>query len=175
MWLVPALLLVVAASADAQTTPRPPADTSTSRAPAVDLRVDQLGISVDRIRRELEEAPPTPLLDELNRPRFRLTVQGEWLIGLPPWVPLDPGPVAPWVKPNMPAAHFEYLRMSVPEEFRSGALYPMGTGVDPGGLWNGIRQSVRAGRARKTREQIEEELRRLDALGRKPPPQEQRQ
>jgi hypothetical protein len=168
MWLVPALLLVLAVPAAAQTTPSAP---TAARASGTDLRVDQLGISVDRIRRELEEAPPTPLLDELNRPRFRLTVQGEWLIGLPPWVPLDPSPVAPWVKPNMPAAHFEYLRMSVPEEFRSGSLYPMGTGFDPGGLWNGIRASVRAGTAKKTREQIEEELRRIDALGRKPPPE----
>lgn len=168
-WLVPALLLVATAPADAQTTPAPPA-----AATATDLRVDQLGVSVDRIRRELEEAPPTPILDELNRPRFRLTVQGEWLIGLPPWVTVDPSPVAPWVKPNMPMPHFEYLRMSVPEEFRSGALYPMGTRVDPGGLWNGIRESFRAGKAKKTREQIEEELRRLDAAGRKPP-QEQRQ
>ena len=117
----------------------------------------------------MQTPPPTPILDELNRPRFRLTVQGEWLIGLPPWVATEPDAVAPWVKPNMPLSQFEYLRMTTPEEFRAGVLYPMG-GLDAGGLWNGIRQSFRTGKAKKTREQIDEELRQIDALSRKPPP-----
>ena len=160
--MVPALLLACATPLAAQA---PPA------AAAPELRVDQLGVSVDRIRRELESAPPTPILDDLNRPRFRLTVQGEWLIGLPPWVPGEPDAVAPWVKPNMPLSQFEYLRMNVPEEFRSGSLYPMGTSVNMGSLWSGISRSVRSGKAKKTRAQIEEELRQLDALTRKPPPE----
>jgi hypothetical protein len=166
-WIVAAVLLAGApalAAEPGQAAPRP-------AAAAQDLRVDQLGVSVDRIRRELEAAPPTPILDELNRPRFRLTVQGEWLIGLPPWVSGQPDAVAPWVKPNMPLTQFEYLRMNVPEEFRSGALYPMGTAVNMGSLWGGIAQSIRSGRAKKTRAQIEEELRQLDALTRKPPPE----
>ena len=93
------------------------------------------------------------------------------MIGLPPWVATEPDVVAPWVKPNMPLTQFEYLRMNVPEEFRSGALYPWGTSLNVGSLWGGITQSVRSGKARKTREQIEEELRQLDAQTRKPPPE----
>lgn len=152
------MVAVLHVPAAAQSQSQAPASTS---APSLD--VAQLGVSVDRIRRELEEPSTTPLLDELNRPRFRLTVQGEWFIGLPAWV--GPEPVVPgWVQPNMVLPHFEYLRMTVPEDFRSGALYPMGGGTNVGAAWDGFQQAIRRRRARKTREEIAEELRRLDAL-----------
>ena len=140
-----------------------PPPTASAATPTASVEVSQLGISVDRIRRELEDPPNTPILDDLNRPRFRLTVQGEWLVGLPPWVP--PDPVVPgWIQPSMARSHFEYLRMSVPEAFRRSALYPMGVTTNVGAAWGGIQQSIRDRRARKTREEIAEELRRIDAM-----------
>lgn len=148
------------AQTEPQVHPQPPA---AAPAPGTAVKVSQLGISVDRIRRELEDPSSTPLLDDLTRPRFRLTVQGEWIVGLPPWAPPD-SVVPGWIQPSTARSHFEYLRMSVPEAFRRSALYPMGVTTNVGSAWGGIQQSIRNRRARKTREEIAEELRRIDAM-----------
>ncbi len=111
---------------------------------------DQLPVSIDHIRKELQSAPPPPLLQsglhfkvevharEFTWPDFKdsLDFRGE---------PVPPGGIY----------HYEFLHMVTPPEFQSPAAV---VGVDPGSIVNAIRQAWHDAAERRAREEVQREL-----------------
>ena len=87
----------------------------------------ELPVSLDRVRKGLarpglfEPAPPRPW----SRPLFRMTID-EFRHHLDftaeTWE--DTGIVPPWVRPQRPAYHDEFLSLVTPEEVRGATLHP---------------------------------------------------
>ena len=83
---------------------------------------------LERIRQELAQPPAIVTTGAFDRPVFRVTVEG-WKFNGPPWEDR-----ASFVRPGMPAYHYEYLLMTTPEAFRASTLYPAAYGIPIGKL-----------------------------------------
>jgi hypothetical protein len=59
------------------------------------------------------------------------------------------------------AAHRERLRVTTPEAYRRSMLYPVGVGVDPAVIVNGVKSAWRSWQEHRVRERIQKEV---DAL-----------
>ena len=106
--------------------------------------------------------PARPIAETVERlmrqPDFRLRIEVERPIEL--WV--QPLLIRPedtlQPRPRGSIYHQEYLRMTTPEAFRSSTLYPMGVGVDPGELVNGVRSMYRGWKEERIRQRVAREL-----------------
>jgi hypothetical protein len=77
-----------------------------------------------------------------------------------PW--LDDQRMGP--RMNGLATHRERLMMTTPEAYRGSVLYPVGVGIDPAVIVNGVKHTWRRRQEHRVRERIQKEV---DAL--KPP------
>lgn len=75
----------------------------------------------------------------------------------PPW--LNDQRMGPRV--NGSAAHRERLLMMTPEAYRRSMLYPVGVGIDPAVVVNGVKSAWRSWQEQRVRERIQKEV---DAL-----------
>ncbi len=120
--------------------------------------------SLEQIRRNLERvstlsAPPTV-------PIFRVNITEPWLILDPPW--RDDGLVPPYVHPQKPIYHHEFLESVTPEVFRGGTLFATGVPLMPAidATRKAIARSVRSYRHDRAREQVRRDLERFLAENR---------
>jgi hypothetical protein len=95
-----------------------------------------------------EDVPIFRTVTEADAAAFRLPA---------PW--LDNRRMGP--RMNGLAAHRERLMMVTPEAFRGSTLYPVGVGVDPAVLINGVKTAWRRWQEQRVRERIRKEV---DAL-----------
>ena len=117
---------------------------------------------LDRIRRALAEAPAITVLPATRTEGtvFRITV-----FGRKPdrslWV--DWSVVPSYVRPPMPAYHFEFLEQVTPEEFRASTLYPVGIPVLPtvGFLARQIKAANRKRQEANAKEEVRKALEEL--------------
>jgi hypothetical protein len=122
----------------------------------------ELPFSLDRIREGLgqprplfEVPPPRPW----NRPLFRVKIEEDRLrfeFTTDAWE--DTGVVPPWVRPQRPTYHYEFLSLVTPEEVRGPTLHPC-CNVTPliekvGQLISGGVRSVKKARARREVEKV---------------------
>jgi hypothetical protein len=89
---------------------------------------------LERIREAVAERPAITIPthpDETGRPVFRVKVEA-WVFTYKPWEEPTKG-VPSYVRPSMPLAHYEFLRMATPQAFWASTLYPgmIGGGFDP--------------------------------------------
>lgn len=115
--------------------------------------------SVERVvavvsSKEAEKSP-----DEEGAPVFRSGVTRDVPLSSPLWT--DANPPFQSRPPGGTLTHYEYLRATTPEAFRSSTLYPPGVSVDPGKLVGDIKSAWREWQARRVRERIEQELAQL--------------
>jgi hypothetical protein len=142
--------------------PEPPAPQGqTGPAPAT------LHISVDRIRRELQR-PRIFSDDRLAvvakdttdgvRPLFRVAVTGHELRLPPLWIPQG---AAPYIRPQQPLEHYEFLMAVTPLAFRSGTLYPIGIPAGPlvSKLASTVKSASRKREIERARAEVQEALR----------------
>jgi hypothetical protein len=86
--------------------------------------------SLERIRRQLASgAPLTTAATQKGKgqPVFRIRV--DEVVPRQPFLTWDPAAntaVPSYLRPRVPATHYEYLRLTTPEAFRGGALYSGG-------------------------------------------------
>lgn len=79
-------------------------------------------VSIERIKARLENPGITIKAPPPAEPVFRVQVRERELQFAPLWE--DRSMVPAYVQPRMPIAHYEFLKMVTPEEFRAGMLYP---------------------------------------------------
>ena len=93
-------------------------------APLPDVTTD-----LDRLRKALAETPAIQL-DPPPRegPVFKVTIRAGWN-EKPLWD--DWSHVPSYIRPNMPAYHYEHMWMVTPEEFRGGTFYTVGLPIGP--------------------------------------------
>lgn len=120
-------------------------------------------VSLERIRRELAKGDPltTASAGPSTTPVFRIRI--EELVPRYVWLAWDPArdtAVPSYVRPRVPLAHYEYLRMTTPEAFRASTLYPAGTDLlgPSQSLIGGIRDWLHRREAEAARRRIKEEL-----------------
>ena len=119
--------------------------------------------TLERIRESVTtppavEVPPEVQLlvpEKPKRPTFRITVDEK--TPPPPW---EDDPVVPlYVRTQRPAYHHEYLRLTTPEAFRAGTLYP-GMNVLPAldEFFDSIGDEMRQQKEQEFRHKIRKEL-----------------
>jgi hypothetical protein len=81
---------------------------------------------LERLRQVLAEPPAVVIDGVFDKPVFRVTIEG-WKFNGPPWEER-----ASFVRPGMPAYHYDYLLMTTPEAFRASTLYPGAIGLPIG-------------------------------------------
>src|SRR5215831_9814390 len=109
---------------------------------------------LDRIRQAVTETPPITIParpDETGRPVFRVRVEA-WVFTYKPWEEPQKG-IPSYVRPSMPLAHYEFLRMSTPQAFWASTLYPV-FGFDPVVFKNLYKAWRRAAAERSAREEV---------------------
>jgi hypothetical protein len=126
-----------------------------------------LHMSVDRIRRELQR-PRIFSDDRLAvvskdatdgvRPLFRVAVTGHELHLPPPWIPQG---AAPYIRPQQPLEHYEFLMAVTPLAFRSGTLFPIGIPAGPlvSKLGSSVKSVNRKREIDRARAEVQEALR----------------
>ena len=123
-------------------------------------------VSLDRIRKGLQETPTLVVDTSSDLPRFRVFIVHYSLDLTVPWDPSDRVP--DYVRPPRGLYHHEFLDTVTPEVFKAGVLYP---GVDILGLARQLGKSLnrefRRRQEETIRKQIEEELRQLEAARKK--------
>jgi hypothetical protein len=120
-------------------------------------------VSLERIRRGLAMAGPlsTTSGQDRGRPVFRLRIDES--IPREPrftWDTTVDTAVSPYVRPRMPGTHYEYLRMTTPEEFRASTLYSAGPDLlsPSNNIVSAIRGWLRQRQEEEVRRRIKEEL-----------------
>ena len=101
--------------------------------------------NLERIRQAVSRQPAITAderADETNTPVFRVTVREK------PAAPLwDHWTNVPsYIRPTMPADHYDFMEMVTPEDFRAATLYPIGVPVIP--LMELLAQRIRAAHRR---------------------------
>jgi hypothetical protein len=116
---------------------------------------------LERIRQALAETPAIVTDGAFDRPVFRVTIEG-WKFNGPPWEER-----ASFVRPGMPAYHYDYLLMTTPEAFRASTLYPGSIGIPIGAIIDALGKKISAARRRhaeaNAREEVAEALQELFA------------
>ena len=119
--------------------------------------------SLHRIRRQLATSAPlaTAAAEKGKvKPVFRSRI--DEVVPRQPFLTWDPAAntaVPPYLRPRMPATHYEYLRLTTPEAFRGGALYSGGVDLLGALKWlAGDSEKRRRSREAKARQQVKEEL-----------------
>ena len=109
---------------------------------------------LERIRRELAEAPPIGVSSPLAPEGFvfRVTVHGN-KPDKPMWQELSTVP--PYVRSRFPSYHYQFLHQVTPEAFRAATLYPIGVPIDQLVLFvvKGIKAADRQRREGSAREE----------------------
>jgi hypothetical protein len=125
------------------------------QAPPVDVPV-----SLERVREGLQrpgrfDLPPEPPRP-WRRPLFRVTVEEHLLFEMGAWE--DTSIVPPWVRPQRPLYHYEFLSMVTPEEVRGPTLHPCCNAMPLvqklGGLITGGMRAAQKARARREVERV---------------------
>jgi hypothetical protein len=118
--------------------------------------------SVERVKRGLERPPATITVRVTNMPVFRVRVSGQRRYDLL-WE--EHAVRAPYVRPQQPIYHFEYLRMTTPEALRASTLYPGGISVMPAvtSLRKWIRQGLRSNPEARARREVQAVLKEIQA------------
>jgi hypothetical protein len=115
--------------------------------------------SVERIARERWPTDVTTFfIDVEGRPRFR---SGVTVTALPP--PWPPTPDTAPTPSRGAISHQEMVRMMTPQEFSTPAI---GGSVDPGSIYQSIRNAWRDWQARRIHERVMRELEELERLNR---------
>jgi hypothetical protein len=124
-------------------------------------------VSVDRIRRQLQK-PRVFSDDRLAvvskdtsdgvRPLFRVAVTGYELRLPPPWIPQG---AAPYIRPQQPLEHYEFLMAVTPLAFRSATLFPIGIPGAPlvSQSTSAVKSAIRHREIRQARAEVQEALR----------------
>jgi hypothetical protein len=122
---------------------------------------DQLPVSLERIRRELERPESIPSY-EYARPFFRIEIQEQAPSLERLWMEEPRAIQVPQV-PQQPLAQREFFEQVVPEEFRTGTVNPIGTDVLPylGKAIGSIRHGFRDGSEEQVRKSVQQELQML--------------
>ena len=110
---------------------------------------------LQRIRQAVAERPAIAIPaepDQTGRPVFRVKVEA-WVFTYQPWEEPQKG-VPSYVRPSMPLAHYEFLRMVTPQAFWASTLYPGGVGFDPGALWHELVKAKHEAAERHAREEV---------------------
>ncbi len=108
-----------------------------------------------RIRRAVLVSPAITIPaepDNAGRPVFRVKIEA-WVFTYKPWEEPHRG-VPSYVRPSMPLAHYEFLRMATPQAFWASTLYPGGLGFDPGALLHRLAAAEHAAAERRAREEV---------------------
>jgi len=114
---------------------------------------------LDRIRQGVAETPAITIPaapDQTGRPVFRVKVEA-WVFTYKPWEEPEKG-VPSYVRPSMPLAHYEFLRMVTPQAFWASTLYPGGIGFDPGALWQALVKARHEAAERRARADVRRDL-----------------
>ena len=87
---------------------------------------------------------------------FRARVEVDDVWRLPPaWHLTGPKALRPG---GGTSYHREFLTAVTPEAFRTGTLYPIGAGVDPGALLDDLKAAWRRDKERRVRARIQKEV-----------------
>jgi hypothetical protein len=116
---------------------------------------------LDRIRDALAQAPAIAMpaqADDSGKMVFRVKIQ-MWTLKGHPW-DQDATSVPAYVRPRMPLAHYEFLKMVTPEAFRASTLYGpvVGVGFDPVIVKNAFNAARRALAERSARDEVRRAL-----------------
>lgn len=112
--------------------------------------------TAERLARELWPLEVTSRVDQEGRPRFRANITETQIVLPPLWGPPDKAWIP--VPPRGSIYHQEFLAMVTPEAFRASTLYPMGIGVDPGAIFQGLKQAWGDWQEERVRKRVEREL-----------------
>jgi hypothetical protein len=115
----------------------------------------------DRIRDALAETPAIAIpaeTDDSGKMVFRVKIQ-LWTLTGHPW-DQDATIIPDYVRPTMPLAHYEFLRMVTPEDFRASTLYHpvLSVTFDPVVVKKFVQAHRRATAERQAREEVRREL-----------------
>ena len=110
--------------------------------------------SVERVKRELDRPAPMLAAHAPDMPVYRVSITGRRRYDLL-WE--EHAVRAPYVRPQQPIYHFEYLRMTTPEALRASTLYPGGISVMPAvtSLRKWIRQGLRSNAEARARREVQ--------------------
>ena len=116
------------------------------------------GVSLERIRRGLEEAPTLVVRPPGSLPVFRVKVVERLRIERL-WE--EQGVRSAFVRPTQPPAQYEFLSAVTPEEFRGATLHPVGIPVVPlvESAARHIGRALKARRENLERKAVQEEIR----------------
>jgi hypothetical protein len=112
-------------------------------------------ISLERIRRELEQPAISPATDR-TVPVIRVYVNERALMPERVWIDERPS----YVRPHQPLYHHEFQESVVPEEFRAATLYPIGVDLVPliDKAINSVRTAIRDRAEAQARRTVQQEL-----------------
>jgi hypothetical protein len=99
-------------------------------------------------------------IDEKGRPRFRSGVTET-----PPSSPWQPSSEAQPSRYRGAISHQEMLAVMTPREFSAPVISPSGASVDPGEIYQGIKQAWRDRQARRIHERVMRELEEFRSQG----------
>jgi hypothetical protein len=116
---------------------------------------------LDRIREALAQAPAIGIpaeTDDSGKMVFRVKIQ-LWTLTGHPW-DQDATIIPDYVRPTMPLAHYEFLKMVTPEDFRASALYHPALSVtfDPVVVKKFFQAHRRADAERNAREEVRRDM-----------------
>jgi hypothetical protein len=120
---IPVLLVAILASPGAVSAQTSQSSTHTAdpatEAPAAEVDISKLGVSLSRIKRELAQAEAAAVAPEDGRLKFSITVQ---VVGSAPKINVLEGFPVSGAVPYGPPTHQEVLDVLTPQEFRSPAV-----------------------------------------------------
>src|SRR6478672_338843 len=116
---------------------------------------------LEHIREAISDTPAITIParpDETGEPVFRVRIEA-WTFSGHPW-DQDAISVPDYVRPTMPLAHYEFLKMATPEASRSGTLYhsPLSVTFDPVVVKQFFSNWRRGVAERKAREEVRRDL-----------------
>jgi hypothetical protein len=163
------IVSVEPALAAQQAPPAEPNQTTTSVHPAANVDVNNLPISLDRIREQLDREPAFSLnlLRALDIPIFRVEQRSDLVFKVDPnWWKEDD--VGPYVRPTVNRWHYDFMKMVNPD-LPTG--YGPGSGVEvlPAiqAVFASIRHASQERERARVRQEIQDELRVINEARRK--------